>query len=178
MRYTKDYSRRKKKGILVCILVLLVFFLTLSNDFIQVSAKIRYKKYYNSRFDYTVQYPAKFTEKRYPQNGDGIWMWTKKNDAELTISGAFNIENDDGYSYYDKFTDEYRAKQGYSYKAGKDFLRQSYQEEGRNVFYYIFITGYVDMSFVIKYPPEQKSYYKKVIKTMKKSIRRNINPNA
>ncbi len=169
-----------KKRMIGWLLILLVFFSVAGTDIVKVSAKINYKKYYNPRFDYTIKYPAKFGREQYPANMDGVMMCTKSGNAQLTMSGSFNHVLDgepyDGYSYYNSYMEEDSGKNNYSGNKGKDFAWQSYKEGNKTVYHYVFITQEVIMSFVIEYPSSQKSFYKKVIKTMKKSIRKNTNP--
>lgn len=103
---------------------------------------------------------------------DGVERWTKKGEARLTISGSYSVSGtaDASLAYSIHNCSE---KLHYSYRIGKDFIRESYQESGKNVYYYRFMDKDRILSFVISYPPEQKSYYKKAVKVMKKSIRQN-----
>jgi len=165
--------------IMAYLLMLMVFFSVTVTSIEQVSARIKYKKYYNPRFDYTIKYPAKFVKAKYPDNLDGVWLWTKKKDAKLTMSGMLHHPElaDDGYSLYENsYMKENRDKKDYSGNSGKDFAWQSYMEGNKIVYYYEFLTKEVDMSFLIEYPQSQRSYYDKVIKKMIKSIRKNTNP--
>lgn len=167
---------KEKKWIVGCLLIVLIFLLEMGSNYMQVLAKIKYKEYYNPRFDYTIKYPAKFTKASYPANMDGVRMWTKNGDAELVMYGGLNHEREDGYSYYENYMAANRKKKNYSSKVGEDFARQGYKEGNKNVYEYVFFTEEVIVSFEIKYPPRQKSYYQKVIKAMKKSTRKNTNP--
>lgn len=117
-----------------------------------------------------MKYPTEFTEEDYPQNGGGVWLWTKSHDAELSVYGSYNTEQDNGYSYYNSHCNLYESKEDFSYKTGKKYVRMSYKEDGKNVYRYEYLTKQILAGFEIRYLPEQKSYYKKAIRTMEKSL--------
>lgn len=149
-----------KKVSIVWPALLIICSFIFGNSITQTSAKIKYKKYYNVRFGYTIKYPARFTEASYPQNMDGVERWTKKGEARLIISGSYSVSGtaDASLAYRIHNCSE---KPHYSYYIGKDFIRESYQESGKNVYYYRFMDNDRILSFVVSYPSGQKSYYKK-----------------
>lgn len=111
----------------IVLLVILVLCPVIGKDLHQVSAKIKYNIYYNSKYDYRIKYPKEFTKMEHSQIDDGVWIWTEDKDAELTLSGGLNVWNDDGDSAYESSTN-HSDKKHYSHRVGKDFVRESYRE--------------------------------------------------
>lgn len=165
-------SKRVKRIFFAGLALFMACSFIVDNSNMQASAKIQYKKYYNERFDYTIKYPAKFTEASYPKNMDGVERWTKNGEARLTMSGSYSFSGATDVSLVYSIHN-CSEKSNYSYRIGKDFIRESYYEGGKNVYDYRFVNKGMILHFVVSYPPEQKSYYKKVVKVMRKSIRNN-----
>ena len=164
------FLNTKTRRFTVYTFIFLTMFFVVGSNKISVSAKMKYKTYYNSNFQYSMKYPSEFVEEDYPQNGDGVWMWTENHDAELSMYGSYNTEQDNGYSYYNNYCKQYESKEEFSYKTGKKYVKMSYKENGKIVHRYEYLTKDILAGFEIRYLPEHNSHYKKVIRTMEKSV--------
>ena len=56
----------------------------------------RWTEYINDRFGYSVEHPDIFEEAGKPENGDGVWLSSKDGRYALTLSGGYNVLEEDG----------------------------------------------------------------------------------
>lgn len=118
-----------------------------------------YKKYYNSRFNFTVKYPSFLGNITNSENGDGC-MFSKDSNTYLKVYGMHNVLN----STIEKEFNKYKSQSPiYSLQKNNWFVISDYTEDG-HIYYLktvlrndVFITGY------IQYPSDQKDLYSKII---------------
>jgi len=118
-----------------------------------------YKTYTNSRFGFTVEYPATFTEDTPPSNNDGRKFYNEE--ATIIASGShINIieENETIETYYNRKIESVSSPIAYQ-RLGDDWYVISYTE-GDQIFYLKSIIGDdIISNLSISYPANKKDYY-------------------
>ncbi len=149
--------------------LVMTIFVTISNQ--SVSA-VSYKKYKNERFGYTIQYPKFFLQsKPLPQNGDGITMSGKK--AELLLYGSYAVVYSNGKEMRKSF-EEYGKKMLKVKATEKSLYYEEKVSRGKKVrFYYSYFVNGGIISMELTCRKNKKTYYKKIVRKMMKSIRKN-----
>ncbi len=99
-------------------------------------AKQNYKKYYNSKYDYLVKYPANFG--KYTEGDDGSGMSAHANDGSMLIStyASYNVlftEDDDIYTMMETYKG-WHIDDGctitYQFAKGKSIVLSGYTKGG------------------------------------------------
>ena len=140
---------------------------------------VRYRTYCNSRFGFCIDYPADFTVKEAPENGDGR-SFVNKN-AELFASAAW------GFMWYEDIKEAFEAskerKHTVTYEQIKSnwFVLSGYNEDGRVYYTKTMIIkknnlefdeeGDVEITATLIYDVSEKSYYEKIIPRIFNSIK-------
>jgi hypothetical protein len=131
--------------------------------------ELRYKLYGNSRFGYSVEYPA---ELLIPQgeapNGDGQIF--RNDEAEMRVYGSNLLLNETLQAEYESLLKE---KKGVTYKVvKKDFFVISGKDKGR-IYYQKMMHGENDdfLIFMIEYPETKRAIYDEVVTRIVKSFK-------
>ncbi len=129
--------------------------------------------YANPRFGTTADYPADlFTvQDPSPENGDGASFRTADGRAQLSIYGAYNVENDTPQSYVAKI-DELK---GATYKRVSSVFYAVSGASGADIYYdrCNFPPGNDDIlnCFHITYPAAEKAVWDPIVTRISKSLR-------
>ncbi|WP_411679599.1 hypothetical protein [Clostridium thailandense] len=130
--------------------------------------EISYKKYSNSKFGFSIEYPNTFTIKTNPNNDDSKIFSSSDNTTELTVSARNNISNESVSSVYNNLLTKH--KDSYHKQEGNWFIM--YWMENNLIVYQKSIVGSGSIdSFIIKYPMEQKQQYDKIITHLNESFK-------
>ena len=131
--------------------------------------ELKFKFYGNSRFGYSVEYPA---ELLIPQgeapNGDGQIF--RNDEAEMRVYGSNLLLNETLQAEYESLLKE---KKGVTYKVvKKDFFVISGKNKGR-IYYQKMMHGENDdfLIFMIEYPETKRAVYDEVVTRVVKSFK-------
>ena len=129
--------------------------------------------YTNPRFGITIDYPAVIFSKRDrpPENGDGQTFRSADGNAQLSVYGAYNVDNDTPQSYVAKYVD----RQGVSFqRVTANFFAVSGVRDGA-IFYqrcnFPPPPGDVVGCFVVTYEAEQKAMWNPIVDRLSRSLR-------
>lgn len=138
--------------------------------------------YDNERFGYHVEYPDSFSQEgELPMNGDGIRLSSE--DALLSFWASYNVLSQTPEEYLALCTE---GEEVSSSKWGEDYCQFTKAADSSEAgtagtdsdesvtFRYVFFASDDRLiGFQITYPAEEKKAYKKIIKSLKKSLRSN-----
>lgn len=123
--------------------------------------QISYKKYINTRFEFSIEYPSSFVIKLVPDNNDGRIFSSQDGNTELTVSGINNVLNETPSSVYN---DTLKEHNNASYKKLQNNWFIVSWIEGDKIVYQKSIVGKGSTNtFIFKYPSNKKSYYDSII---------------
>jgi len=123
--------------------------------------EVLYKKYTNSRFGFSLDYPDTFITKVVPDNNDGIILASLEGNTELTVSGINNVLNETAQSLYSNLLKEHSNA---TYKKQEDNWLIVSWVEGDKIFYQKSIVGVGSIdTFLIKYPIKQRDAYDLIV---------------
>lgn len=121
--------------------------------------EVTLKRYYNSRFGYSILYPSSFSNLRESDNSDGC-RFSKDNHSYLSVSGMYNGLNE---TIEDKYN-EYKAKSPvYSKLKGNWFVVSDYTENGDIYYLKTVLKDDIFMTAILYYPESEKEFYSKII---------------
>jgi serine/threonine-protein kinase len=127
----------------------------------RINQQVSYKKYYNARFGFSIEYPSTFITKDLPQNNDGIILGTSDDRVELIVSGIYNVLDETPKSIYNDLVEEHSNA---SYKVQEDNWMVVSWNEGDNIIYMKEVVGSNEINtFIIEYPLSEKDYYSTII---------------
>ena len=132
--------------------------------------EITYQTYSNSRFGFAIKYPAHWVPQPAPENNDGRRFDSPDGRASLSAWGSFNaLEDTIGTGLQREFETPGRK---ITYKVlKKDWYVVSGYENG-NIFYQkTILKDDVFYSFLLVYPPEDKSLFDPVVAAVAKSFK-------
>lgn len=123
------------------------------------TTEVTLKRYYNSRFGYSILYPSSFSNLRESDNSDGC-RFSKDNHTYLSVSGMYNGLNE---TIEDKYN-EYKAKSPvYSKLKGNWFVVSDYTENGDIYYLKTVLKDDIFMTAILYYPNSEKDFYSKII---------------
>ena len=123
------------------------------------TTEVTLKRYYNSRFGYSILYPSSFSNLRESDNSDGC-RFSKDNHTYLSVSGMYNGLNE---TIEDKYN-EYKAKSPvYSKLKGNWFVVSDYTENGDIYYLKTVLKNDIFMTAILYYPNSEKDFYSKII---------------
>lgn len=132
------------------------FELYLSNE---SSSNTTLKRYYNSRFDYSILYPSSFNIIKEPENGDG-YRFLKDNNTYLSVSGIYNNLDktlEDVYKQYKSKSPVYcRIKDNW-------FVVSDNTDDGCIFYQKTVLKDGVFMTAILHYPSSENGYYSTLI---------------
>ena len=123
--------------------------------------QITYKKYANTRYGFSIEYPSTFVTKVIPDNNDGIMLASPDGTVELTISGINNVLNETAISSYNELIKNH-SNASYKNQQGNWFV-VSWMEGDKIVYEKGVVGKGSSNSFVIKYPLTQKKAYDSIV---------------
>jgi len=123
--------------------------------------QITYKKYANTRYGFSIEYPSTFVTKVIPDNNDGIMLASPDGSVELTISGINNVLNETAISSYNELIKNH-SNASYKNQQGNWFV-VSWMEGDKIVYEKGVVGKGSSNSFVIKYPLTQKKAYDSIV---------------
>jgi hypothetical protein len=126
--------------------------------------------YHNSRYGYSIEYPASFKKQPPPANNDGRTFVSPDGKATLIVYGTFNVFNDTAESAYHKESKEIKDPGAYK-TCGKNWYVISWVE-GSTV---IYVKAYVGKSslntFRFTYPSKQSREYNPITTHLEATFR-------
>lgn len=123
------------------------------------TTEVTLKRYYNSRFGYSILYPSSFSNLRESDNSDGC-RFSKDNHSYLSVSGMYNGLNETIEDKYNK----YKAKSPvYSRLKGNWFVVSDYTENGDIYYLKTVLKDDIFMTAILYYPESEKEFYSKII---------------
>lgn len=128
-----------------------------------------YKKYINSRYGFSIDYPDFLTKVSYSENGDGIHLTNKNEDVILGASGRNNV-------LYDTVESEYKKTlRRYSNITYKKVFKNGFVVSGienGNIFYINEVVGEGSInSFYIGYPGSKEKEFDSIVTRIYKSFK-------
>lgn len=132
------------------------FELYLSNE---SSTNTTLKRYYNSRFDYSILYPSSFNIIKEPENGDGC-RFSKDDNTYLSVSGIYNSLDETLEDVYKR----YKSKSPAYCRIKNDWFVVSDNTDDGCIFYQkTVLKDGVFMTAILHYPSSENGYYSTLI---------------
>lgn len=132
------------------------FELYLSNE---SSSNTTLKRYYNSRFDYSILYPSSFNIIKEPENGDGC-RFSKDDNTYLSVSGIYNSLDETLEDVYKR----YKSKSPAYCRIKNDWFVVSDNTDDGCIFYQkTVLKDGVFMTAILHYPSSENGYYSTLI---------------
>jgi hypothetical protein len=118
-----------------------------------------YGRYENSRFGYSIAYPASFTAGTAPVNGDGLSFTSKNGDAILGVYGSNSVSGSSIASRMDEYVKGIRGNIAYRASGSTWFVVAWTDPDGVKAHYYkTFIGTRSENSFLFSYPYAEPDY--------------------
>jgi hypothetical protein len=156
---------------------LAILFILLSLATIPAQETEKYKGYINSSFGYTIKYPDIYEKITKSDNGDGIIFSAKNDKYMLTVRGGYNISGDTGKSLLKSSMERVSHIVRGSAKSGRGWYRIAYSDDGagaegiEHIFHeYGVVDAKTRAGFILKYPLNEETRFKPVIKELEKSL--------
>jgi uncharacterized membrane protein len=157
-----------KKSIIMVLVLIAASFILAGFVNSQSSTGIKYTKYVNDRYGFSIDYPSTFVIDVVPENDDGRIFLSKDKLTEFTVCGSNNVLDYTVNSIFNELKKEHK-KIPYI-KKGKNWVVGSWVE-GNKIVYHKSIIGKGSINeFIIKYPTKQKDYYSSIITNLDKSF--------
>lgn len=123
------------------------------------TTEVTLKRYYNSRFGYSILYPSSFSNLRESDNSDGC-RFSKDNHTYLSVSGMYNGLNETIKDKYNEYKDKSPV---YSKLKGNWFVVSDYTENGDIYYLKTVLKDDIFMTAILYYPNSEKDFYSKII---------------
>ena len=123
------------------------------------TTEVTLKRYYNSRFGYSILYPSSFSNLRESDNSDGC-RFSKDNHTYLSVSGMYNGLNETIEDKYNEYKDKSPV---YSKLKGNWFVVSDYTENGDIYYLKTVLKDDIFMTAILYYPNSEKVFYSKII---------------
>lgn len=123
------------------------------------TTEVTLKRYYNSRFGYSILYPSSFSNLRESDNSDGC-RFSKDNHTYLSVSGMYNGLNETIEDKYNEYKDKSPV---YSKLKGNWFVVSDYTENGDIYYLKTVLKDDIFMTAILYYPNSEKDFYSKII---------------
>ena len=136
----------------------------------------KWKTYTNERFGYSVKYQDIFSSVKEPDNGDGVWMKSKGDKYNLTISGGYNVLMDDAETMLQARREDVHKLVPGSDESGPGWFRLiSIEEDGKDgndkiVHQYGIVDDENWASFTLVYPEKEGKRFSAAAEIMEKSL--------
>lgn len=128
-------------------------------NFNSKTAEVTLKRYYNSRFGYSISYPSSFNNIRESDNNDGC-RFSKDDYTYLSVSGMYNALHE---TIEDRYN-EYKAKSSvYSILKDNWFVVSGYTENGNIYYLKTVLKDDIFMTAILYYPDSENEFYSKII---------------
>lgn len=123
--------------------------------------KVNYKKYSNSRFGFSIEYPDYLSISTYPENGDGVTLETEDRSTRLSVWASYNILNQNAEQSYNEVLNNI-SNVSYKTLIGDRFIVS--WEAGDFIYYYCEEVGTNQINaFQVTYPKTNKDEMDEVI---------------
>ena len=123
------------------------------------SSNTTLKRYYNSRFGYSILYPSSFNIIKEPENGDGC-RFSKDNNTYLSVWGMYNSLDETLEEVYN----QYKSKSPAYYRIKDNWFVISDNTDNGYIFYQkTVLKDGVFMTAVLHYPSNENDYYSALI---------------
>ena len=129
----------------------------------------RWTEYINDRFGYSVEHPDIFEEAGKPENGDGVWLSSKDGRYALTLSGGYNVLEEDGEAMLASRLED--VSHVLSKEATPGGYRLVYDDGKERLFFECAVVNEEAWtSFVLSCPKEEQERFVPVVERMEKSL--------
>lgn len=143
----------------------------------EASAGEPYKTYFNTRYEYYVDYPASFVPQGEAMNRDGQVFLSPEKDAELRVYARICIDNvDDTPAHYldGAKAEEKKGEHSLNYQAkGKDFAVISGYRKDKVFYNKVLTDGTWCTTMEFSYAKTQKAKYDAMVGRIANSLKRN-----
>ena len=130
-------------------------------------ASTKWVKYVNERYGYSIDYPSNiFVKCRKSDSGDGVWLESKDGKLKLTLSGGYNVLEQDGHDMLEWAASEDIIKTD----AKHDYYRIVYYENKDIVHYYGKIDESYRADFSLSFPKEREKEFRSIIKRLERTL--------
>jgi len=133
--------------------------------------------YNNGRFGFSLQYPTNLlTKKKYPENGDGVWLSNDDGTVEVTPSAAFELSTSNAKQMYKEAIGwkQKNSTMEITYKRQKNnwYVLSGYDHSENKIFYEkYYLKNGVRSGFTIVFPKNEKKKYEKLVDIIAKNFR-------
>jgi hypothetical protein len=117
--------------------------------------------YHNSRYGFSIKYPASFTMEPPPENNDGSTFVSSDGKATLMVFGNFNVFDESLESAYKKACADSAKPAAYRTK-GKNWFVISWKEKGMILYKKTYVGKKALNTFQFSYPEAQKERYDRI----------------
>lgn len=140
------------------------------------AAEEQWISYVNERFGYSIEYPDIFSDIQESDNGDGVWLSFETDKYALTLSGGYNVLEEDAESKLRNRLEEIPRIVPGSEKSGPGWYRVIHTIEsgvdGTESFFYEY--GIIDSenwaTFILLYPSEERERFAAIAAKMEKTL--------
>lgn len=129
-----------------------------------------YTLYHNSRYGYSIEYPAGFKKQPPPANNDGRTFISPDGKATLNIYGVFNVFNDTPESSYHKALKEVTDPKPYKTR-GKNWYVISWVNGSTIIYTKTYVGKEALNTFIFAYPQSQSKHYTPIITHLEATFR-------
>ncbi len=132
--------------------------------------------YVNERFGYSVEYADIYTERDEPENGDGVWLSASDGKYALTLSGGYNILEEDGESRLRSRLDNVAHIVPGSGESGPDWYRVVYGDDdgkdGSERLFHEYGSINADnwASFILVYPIKERERFAPIVACLEETL--------
>ena len=132
--------------------------------------------YVNERFGYSVEYADIYTERDEPENGDGVWLSASEGKYALTLSGGYNVLEEDGERRLRSRLENVAHIVPGSEESGPDWYRVIYSDDGgkdgnERLFHeYGSINANNWASFILVYPVEEQERFAPIVACLEETL--------
>lgn len=122
--------------------------------------EVQYNHYYNSRFDYSIEYPSCFIKQEEPTNGDGCSFYMDEK-IYLSVFASYNALNE---TLADRYYENAISSVAYSTLRNNWFVISDYTSDGRIFYQKTVLKNDIFMTAILCYPPEYKKDFQEITK--------------
>ena len=126
--------------------------------------------YHNSRYGFSIEYPASFTSEPPPENNDGRTFVSRDRKATIAVYGNYNVFDDSLESAMKKALEEIKVPIAYKTK-GKNWYVISWKEKEMITYIKTYVGKSALNTFLFTCPAAQKERYDSVTAYCEKSFR-------
>ena len=129
-----------------------------------------YKNYTNSRFGYSISYPADFEVVVNPTNGDGVRVASSDKQAVLSVYGG-NMVNRTARDMFERDKKNIKGVIGYNV-IESDWYVLTWKEDGKLYYQKELVGSKAHNGFTFSFPESMRGQYEPVVEELERSFKR------